>query len=140
MTFYYEKTITEEMISLRTWAKFVFGDNLQRVGRGGLAKVCRGKWNTIGVATKSAPSMEPGSFFSDKNDIHWTAMCRDLAEVSAAHLNYDIILPRKPIGTGTSELNLRAPRIYDFMLSFFHGIDPNCPWPKPGQHQLKLNL
>ncbi|UMO76024.1 hypothetical protein [Planktothrix phage Pra-JY27] len=46
-------------------ARYVFGDNMLRVGLGGLAKELRGEPNAIGVPTKWRPSMEESAFFRD---------------------------------------------------------------------------
>ena len=46
------KHITEDMVNNNPDKIFLFGDNVKRIGRGGLAAICRGKSNCIGICTK----------------------------------------------------------------------------------------
>ena len=93
---------------------YIFGDNTQRVGEGGQAQIRRCS-NSMGVATKRAPSMNDGSFFNDSiND--FVSMFNDLITVygfmhSEAGQDYTIIFPVDGLGTGLSELPQRSPFI-----------------------------
>lgn len=94
-------------------ALWVFGDNLRRVGRGGQA-VIRYEPNARGIATKHAPALDPGAFFSDADlDLFRAAAAPVFAEL-AAHLRAGglVIWPREGIGTGRAQLAFRAPRIW----------------------------
>jgi len=48
---------------------FVFGDNLERRGKGGAA-ICRDEPNTYGSITKIAPNNEDKSFFRPEEYVH----------------------------------------------------------------------
>lgn len=96
----------------RRW--FVFGDNLERRGRGGLAAECRGEPNAIGVAVKLKPSMEEDAFFSDAEfDFYARVIDADLQTAFfAAQRKETIIIPASGIGTGLARLPDRAPRLF----------------------------
>jgi hypothetical protein len=54
--------VTEEFLNTNPNAYFVFGDNTQRKGTGGAAKL-RNHPKAIGFVTKKVPSAEIGSYF-----------------------------------------------------------------------------
>jgi len=126
----YVKFITREMVQAEPDARFVFGDNLARVGLGGQAGAVRGEPNAIGVATKRAPGMADGDFFTD------TADCRDavLADLRAVRKAIDedliVYVPADGLGTGLSELPTRAPKLAQLLVDTFRRFDGEpCPWP-----------
>ena len=57
--------ITRKHIKENPKTLFIFGDNDQRYGLGGMAKEFRGEANTVGIRTKKKPSMSAGSFYVD---------------------------------------------------------------------------
>jgi hypothetical protein len=97
---------------------YLFGDNEARAGKGrgaGQAGECRGEPNAVGVATKRRPSMEPGSFWSDDDFERCAAIIdRDLQRAfEHAKAGGLVVVPRSGIGTGRSELPIRAPRLME---------------------------
>lgn len=97
---------------------FVFGDNAQRLGREGQAAVCRGELNTLGIATKWAPSMEPSAFFSDDDPTAWDIVHNGLQTVRI-HLTAGrtIVVPRAGIDTGLSRMPERCPKLLAYINS-----------------------
>ena len=91
--------------------RFVFGDNVMRTGLGGQAREMRGEPNAIGVVTKWAPNMQPGSFFDN------TLACRELVEQDlrlvqqALDAGRTVVVPTDGIGTGLSRLPKVAPNL-----------------------------
>ena len=62
MSKYIKKTITKEFLDYTPNAYFVFGDNLERWGHGGAAKL-RDHPHAIGFITKKFPDNHDGSFY-----------------------------------------------------------------------------
>ena len=92
---------------------YVFGDNVLRKGMGGQAGEMRGAPNTVGVATKWAPTSASNAYFSDED----FAECIKVIEldlepvVRALEHGATVIIPLDGLGTGLSELPTRAPKI-----------------------------
>ncbi len=98
---------------------YVFGDNLERVGFGGQAAEMRGEPNAVGVATKNAPGMNDDDFFSDDEfQRNIVIISTDFDRARAQHRRGDlVVVPADGIGTGLSEMPLRAPRTFEFLCS-----------------------
>lgn len=117
----YIKWITREFVRANPEARFVFGDNLERRGLGGQAKVMRGEPNAIGVATKRAPTMEENAFFADRFDELQT-VGKDMSKVIEALLEKrTVYIPLDGIGSGLSQLPERSPKI-DHAIKQMFGI------------------
>lgn len=98
---------------------YVFGDNDQRRGYGGLAAAVRGELNAVGVRTKKAPSMAPGSFYDESEwENHVRDMAEDLLPVEE-HLKAGkvVVFPIAPLGSGMAKLKECAPTAYDRLQS-----------------------
>lgn len=95
-----------------TWL-FVFGDNLQRRGRGGQAREMRGEPNAVGIPTKRSPSMLARAFFSDDDYTEVELPVQEAFERIEEHLavNGVVVLPTKGVGTGLALLEFHAPKI-----------------------------
>jgi hypothetical protein len=90
---------------------FLFGDNLQRRGRGGQALHMRGEPNAIGIPTKRAPSMHESAFFSDDDfDANCAAIDAAFALIPADATV--VVIPSAGLGTGRAQLQQRAPRTW----------------------------
>lgn len=94
---------------------YVFGDNEARRGFGGQAAACRGEPNTVGVATKRAPSMAESALWTDRG----FARCAAIIDADMRRL-YDhaaaggtVVFSRAGIGTDRSRLPERAPRLME---------------------------
>jgi len=85
----------------------VFGDNLDRAGKGGQA-VIRDQRNTFGIATKRAPRRDEAAYFSDKPD-EIKAVKADIARLLAT--GKEFVIPKGGLGTGLAQLQNRSPKI-----------------------------
>ena len=92
---------------------YVFGDNFQRKGKAGQA-VIRDEKNTVGIATKGAPSMHEHAFLENCDYNSWDDINTDAFNMIEAHLaNLGIVvLPQAGLGTGYAQLDTRAPKIF----------------------------
>lgn len=132
MSIKFLRWITRDMVRAEPDARFVFGDNMLRVGMGGQAGAMRGEPNAIGVATKAAPGMSNGDFFRDDDACARDAVDADIDRVIAAHLEgRTIYLPADGLGTGLSELPTRAPALHQHIINRFRALvsdDAEFPW------------
>jgi len=123
--------ITRQMVKAEPEARFVFGDNMLRLGYGGQAAAMRDEPNAIGVVTKKAPDMSPQSFFSDVDfDGCKAAIDEDLAKIwQALNEGRTVYAPRDGLGTGLSRLPFVAPLLYRYLVQVFaHLPGERCPW------------
>ena len=113
----FKEWITPADIRRHPRSIFVFGDNVERRGRGGLAGVCRDQPNAIGVVTKWWLGRREQDFFSDANFKRCFEMIlHDLKKVEEV-LAYggEVIFPTAPLGSGLSKMPERCPRLYEAM-------------------------
>lgn len=135
MPVFFIPRITKALMHENPKTIIVFGDNVKRVGRGGLAAVCRDEPNAIGIPTKWAPGRAPGDFFDDKDfDRIIQILCDDLMRVDEIlKIGGDVIFPTAPLGSGLAELPARAPRANQFLyncvaaLAKTYGMEQS-PW------------
>lgn len=123
--------ITRDMVRANPQARFVFGDNLLRIGMGGQAAAMRGEPNAIGVATKRAMGMAPSDFFSDSDPDALAMIDADIDRVAAAIADGCVIyVPLDGLGTGLSELPQRAPTLHRHIVQRFRDMchDTDFPW------------
>ena len=122
--------ITRDMVHAAPEARFVFGDNVLRVGLGGQAGSMRGEPNAIGVATKRAPGMSDADFFSDDNAADLAVIDGDIDKIAAALADgRTIYVPRDGLGTGLSELPTRAPNLHQHIINRFRALaGDDFPW------------
>lgn len=129
----YQHRIYRVDLKLNPNVTYIFGDNLKRRGMGGQAKEMRGESNALGVATKHAPTMDVGAFFTDNEyEQNVRSIIKDLmpvGKITTAALDMDYmmdwlagymrdtqniyVVPADGIGTGYSELPTRAPRTFE---------------------------
>ena len=130
----YSPHIPRAVVQANRDTLFVFGDNLQRVGLGGQASAMRGEPNSVGVATKKAPGMNPGDFYTDAELAQNIRQFHEDTHRIIEHLAQGgrVVVPADGIGTGLSEMPKRAPMTYDYfhhMLFFL--------WPRTFPQNLK---
>lgn len=110
----FQKWISRVDLKANPNVLYVFGDNMERAGLGGQAKEMRGEHNAIGIATKWAPNMNEDAFFKDSDfDI-----VKDQIDLDFTRLeDHDgvVVIPLDGLGTGLSELPIRAPKIYAYI-------------------------
>lgn len=102
---------------------YVFGDNEARKGKGGQAKPCRDKPNTLGIRTKKTPGyMKDGTFpphmyWHDDTYLKNVALVtEDFKKVEKLLKNgVTCVFPLDGFGTGLAELKRNAPRTLDFI-------------------------
>lgn len=126
----YCKWITRDMVRENRADRFVFGDNVARIGMGGQAAAMRGEWNAIGVATKWRPDNDPKSFFTDHDPRCWAHLVRDIDGVEREiERGATVIVAADGLGTGLSELPTRAPRLHQYIIDRFTAFPGQpCPW------------
>jgi hypothetical protein len=102
---------------------YVFGDNMERKGRGGQAAEMRDEPNAIGIPTKWKPAQTEEAFFSDAawNNLDVKSAIENAFRKLEAHLSSgkDVVLPADGIGTGLAQLPSRAPRLFARMEKWF---------------------
>lgn len=99
---------------------FVFGDNMERKGRGGQAFACRDEPNAVGIPTKWRPGYATGDFFTDAD---WPKAMLEIQRAFyrlSEHLcqRGTVVWPEDGIGTGRADLARRAPRIMDKITAY----------------------
>lgn len=104
---------------------FVFGDNLQRVGKGGQA-IIRDLPNSIGLVTKKEPNNNPESFFNDSElDKNQICILQDILDIKYKQiLGSQLVFSEGGYGTGLSKLPEFAPltfsKLNKLLINFFH--------------------
>lgn len=126
MTVRYLDWYTRPLLQAHAEARFVFGDNCARVGRGGQAAACRDEPNAIGVATLYSP----GAFYRAHDPVALATVTHDLANVADAIAAGRIVYaPLDGLGTGLAQLPRHAPEIHRLIVAFFRAAPGQpCPW------------
>ncbi len=93
---------------------YLFGDNEARRGLGGLARICRGQCNALGIATKRFPSRAPDAYWSDTEFGRFTTIIDADPAPAFAHARAGgtVVCPTAGLGTGLAELPTRALRVF----------------------------
>jgi hypothetical protein len=126
--------ITRAMLRAEPEARFVFGDNVDRIGRGGQAAHMRGELNAIGVATKWAPENVERAFFDDSYPCFYH-LARDLNKVEwEVWDGRTVYLPKAGLGTGLAQLPERAPKLHHYLVTRIKNMPGEpCPWDGGGR-------
>lgn len=129
------KFITRDMVRAAPDTLFVFGDNWAGTGYGGQAREMRGEPNAVGLATKKAPSNDPGAFLTDAD--YEDAVSRMEAPLNRLELHImaggKVVIPLDGIGTGLAQLNERAPRIAQYLAHRLDSLEilvDAAPWDR----------
>lgn len=118
MPIIFQKRIYREDLKANPGVIYIFGDNDQRKGLGGQAKEMRGEPNALGIRTKKSPHNYDSSFYSD-NELkeNMEKIKDDFWEVGIKLVEgYPIVWPLDGIGTGLSEMNIRCPKTWEYLL------------------------
>jgi hypothetical protein len=111
----FQKHIIREHLRANPRWRYVFGDNVKRVGLGGQAKEMRGEPNAIGVVTKWGPSLMTTNFFGDYLECQ-KLLLADLDKVERElRNNRTVVWPLDGIGTGLAQLEQRAPMLFNLI-------------------------
>ena len=86
------------------------GDNLDGYGTAGQACI-RKEPNAFGIPTKRYPSMEAGSFFTDK-ECERQHILKALRELYVLGKNRTIVFPTNGIGTGMANMSRSSPKLF----------------------------
>jgi len=92
---------------------FVFGDNLERVGKGGQAQI-RDNRNAMGIVTKMKPATTADAYMSDATlERNKRLINSDISAIKKT--NKPVVFPKDGLGTGLAQLKTRAPKTYAFL-------------------------
>lgn len=122
----YMNWYTRELVRAEPEARFVFGDNIRRIGDAGQASACRDEANAIGVATLYAP----GEYYRAGDPLALSAVSSDLSLVAFALAEGRIVhAPVDGLGTGLARLPEHAPELHRLIVAFFRAASGEpCPW------------
>lgn len=124
MPIFYMEKITRNDLRNNPSTLFIFGDNCERKGYGGLAKECRGEANAIGVRTKYLPENSVEAFFTDDEydtivqmiDEDFYPVIKKLAKGGV------VVFPMARLGSGLSAMPTKCPRLYSFLCEYVDNI------------------
>ncbi|TIX23872.1 hypothetical protein [Mesorhizobium sp.] len=118
--------ITRAMLRAEPQARFVFGDNAERIGYGGQAAAMRDEPNAIGVATLYAP----GGYYRADDPLALATVVDDLGDVALAlNQGLTVYVPTDGLGTGLARLPENAPALHRLIVAFFRAAPGEpCPW------------
>lgn len=123
---------------------FVFGDNNDRVGKGGQA-IIRDLPNTAGIRTKKSPNNKPSSFYSDIDfEDNKKKILEDVMTIKGHMLfGYIIVLSEGGYGTGLAKLKERAPLTFEYLCkvlkdNFHFDNETGKNWVRIPSHQEML--
>lgn len=97
---------------------FIYGDNLERVGMGGQA-IIREQKNSLGFATKKAPSSGKDDYFTDEEyDTNCKIIEEEIVKIKKYADEYDykaIAFPWAGLGVGLSNMQQKCPKTFCYM-------------------------
>ena len=97
---------------------FVYSENLLKDGYGEQSKEMRGEPNTVSIFTRKKPDTSDDSFFNDneleENKLKINEGIKEI--IGYIDQGKKINFPKEGIGTDSSQLQLRAPKTYDFLI------------------------
>lgn len=118
-------SITRESVRAEPETLFVFGDNDQRKGNGGQAKAMRGEPNAVGIRTKDAPHTGESAYWSDAMyEDNIKKIDEDFKRIES-HKG-TVVIPSAGLGTGLSELQIRAPKTLAYLESKIAALTPTA--------------
>jgi len=114
-----QKFIYREDLENNRYITYVFGDNDQRIGKGGQAKEMRGESNSIGIRVKKAPGVERSCYYYDKEyNENIKKIDQDFTIVEKKLESGELVIfPSDGIGTGLAKLGTLAPRTLRYLES-----------------------
>lgn len=120
IVFLQQKMIYSEDLRNNPETLYVFGDNLERTGRGGQAKEMRGHVNAHGIVTKKRPSHGHwDDYFHDSDQSFKVILDKDFRELEKKLLSgsyHSVVFPSEGLGTGLAKLKVYAPNHLDYIV------------------------
>lgn len=110
--------ITRDYVKSNPNDIFVYSDNELMSGYGEQSKEMRDEPNTVAIITKKKSETTDDSFFNDLElDGNKVKINQGIKEI-IKHINKGkrIIFPKSGIGTDSSQLQIRAPKTYNFLI------------------------
>ncbi len=121
----YKSHITRDYANKHPKYLFIYGDNDERSGYGGLAKELRGTKNSIGIRVKKKPGLDADAFYNDSEIKENTEkICSDINEIIELINSgkYDIIIyPKNGIGTGLAKMKENCSETFNNMNLILEG-------------------
>lgn len=135
--------LTKKLVSDNPHKLYVFGDNDQRLGKGGQA-IIRDENNTIGIRTKKKPNNLGSSFYKDNSyKDNCSKISEDILNIKAELLKgKTIVFSDKGYGNGLAKLPSVAPETYKYLndqlrLNFGFNNQTGKRWNKlPGHDEI----
>lgn len=110
--------ITRAFIEANPHILFIFGDNDERWGYGGMAKEFRGEPNSVGIRTKKAPNMDAEAFYTDDEfGDNVRKIDADIANV-LRYMNmehFTLLHIPEGVGKGLAKLQENAPDTFRYL-------------------------
>lgn len=125
MPIFYMEKITRKDLRNNPNVLFVFGDNCERRGYGGLAKECRDEPNAVGIRTKYLPEKSNEAYFSD-DDYHTVVEMIDddfHPVVQKLARGGIVVFPTAPLGSGLSAMPSKCPRLFTFLCDYVDSLN-----------------
>lgn len=116
-TFITDEMYTPELVRSHPDYIFLFGDNLEKKGKGGQA-IIRDEPNTFGIPTKLAPRRDDAAFMTDATyEENKEAIDRAMEKLYDLNMadKKNIVFPKGGFGTGLAALEEKAPRTYAYL-------------------------
>jgi hypothetical protein len=117
MPLIFQKRIYRTDLQANPQVLYLFGDNEARVGLGGQAREMRGEPNAIGIATKRTPGSDEDAYWTmEDTDRQIEVLRKDLRlPTSLLIQGRTVVYPLDGVGTGLSELPVRAPKCMEYI-------------------------
>lgn len=106
---------TENQVKENPDKIFIFGDNIQRTGKGGQA-IIRDNDNAFGIATKKLPNTNKEAYFSDNElEENKKVIDVDIQNILDSAEGRTIVFPQNGLGTGLAKLKEKAPKTFEYL-------------------------
>lgn len=109
----FEKKYTVGLLRKHPEDIFVFGDNLQKAGKGGQA-IIRDEPNAFGVPTKRLPKRTADAYFSDLEE-EKQAVIESLRDLYRLGKEKVLVFPEGGLGTGLALMKEKSPEAFKRM-------------------------
>jgi len=95
---------------------FIFGDNDERTGFGGMAKEFRDEPNSLGIRTKKKPSTDSESYYTDEEyDENCKKINEDIEAILKEARSYAGVWITRQTGQGLANMPAKCPKTYEYL-------------------------